>query len=121
MPDKNRKVVTVDNSCVSHSAPMTPITKSTKTFLQRTQVIKIKSPELKMGIPIPIKEGSQTPNQQALELLAGFATGNVRMKGHDIQHLPTVTEVKSIDNTLQELSWDSPSPTKKKRTDGSAN
>ena len=52
-----------------------------------------------------------TPNTEALSLLTGFATGQVTMKGDEVQHIP------SISQSLGTI-WETP---KRKVTDGSAN
>ena len=52
-----------------------------------------------------------TPNTEALSLLTGFATGQVTMKGDEVQHIP------SISQSLGTI-WETP---KHKVTDGSAN
>ena len=65
------------------------------------------------GAPTPI--GSMSPNEQAISLITGFATGNVIMDNGSIKHLTTNS---SISKTLDELPWDTP---KQKNTDGQAN
>ena len=40
------------------------------------------------GIPTPVATGSLSPNEQAVALLAGFASGRVTMEGDSIKHLP---------------------------------
>ena len=52
-----------------------------------------------------------TPNTEALSLLTGFATGQVTMKGDEVQHIP------SISQSLGTI-WETP---KCKVTDGSVN
>ena len=57
-----------------------------------------------------------SPNEQAITLLAGFASGNAKMKGDSVKHIPTIPE-GFITQTLNEiwgtLKW-------KKDTSGSA-
>ena len=52
-----------------------------------------------------------TPNTKALNLLTGFATGQVIMKDDEIQHIPLISQ------SLGTI-WETP---KRKVTDGSAN
>ena len=63
------------------------------------------------GVPTPIQEGQLTPNMEALNLLVGFASGEVVMEGDELKHLPSIS--KGL-----ETIWDMP---KRKNTDGSAN
>ena len=62
-------------------------------------------------MPTPIQEGQLTPNTEALNLLAGFTSGEVVMEGDKLKHLPSIS--KSL-----ETIWDTP---KRKNTDGCAN
>ena len=106
MADKKRKVV-----C---SIPISPVD-SIKLFLSKTPIptLKwtVKSPQFVKGTLTPVQEGQMTPNTEALSLLAGFATGQVTMKGDEVQHIP------SISQSLGTI-WETP---KHKVTDGSAN
>ena len=88
-----RKVVGVSSLNVSHSMPNYPVTKNSdeiKQLLQKTPVLKLQSSNWNPGFPTPINDGSLTPNQEAFGLLARFASGNVRMEGDAVQHLPIV-------------------------------
>ena len=98
-------VVGLNVSQVSHSAPNTPITKHSKSFLDKTLIPKVDTLKWKQGIPTLILEGSLTPNQEAFGLLAGFMTGSIRMRSDAVQHLPIVQGNKSIGDTLQEIPW----------------
>ena len=106
MADEKRKVV--------HSVPSSPVD-SIKLFLSKTPIPTLKriakSPEFVKGAPTPVQEGQMTPNTEALGLLTGFATGQVTMKGDEVQHIP------SISQSLGTI-WETP---KHKVTDGSAN
>ena len=51
---------------------------------------------------MPILHGSLSPNEQAMMLLAGFASGSVTMEGDSIKHLPTAQD-KSIMQTIDEV------------------
>ena len=59
-----------------------------------------------LGDPTPIATGSLSPNEQAVALLAGFASGRVTIGGKSIKHLPG-TPVKAISQTLSEV-WGMP-------------
>ena len=102
----------MENS-ISHSVPCSPTTKkATKTVsLPNTLILEIVW--WLPGVPTPI--GSMSPNEQAISLITGFATGNVIMNNGSIKHLSTDS---SISKSLGELPWDTP---KRKRTDGQAN
>ena len=106
MADRKRKVV--------RSVPSSPID-SIQSFLSKAPIPTLKriakSPEFVKGAPTPVQEGQMTPNTEALSLLTGFATGQVTMKGDEIQHIP------SISQSLGTI-WDTP---KCKVTDGSTN
>ena len=107
----------------SNSVPNTPITQpnaSNNQFLQNTPIPKTMSPKWVEGPPTPVKDGTLCPNQQALRLLSGFATGQVTMARDGIQHLPSISDDQSIADSLREL-WLTPSPIKKMKMDGSAN
>ena len=41
---------------------------------------------------MPILQGSMSPNEQAMTLLADFASGSVTMEGDSIKHLPTIPD-----------------------------
>ena len=91
-------------------------------FLQRTPIPRVISPKWKTGVPTPINDGTLTPNQEAIMLLSGFASGQIKMAGDVVQHLLTNTisnELQMIGELLQEL--EEHSPLLKKKIDGSAN
>ena len=58
------------------------------------------------GVPTPLATGSLSPDEQAVALLAGFASGRVTMEGDSIKHLPDVP-VKTISQMLSEV-WGTP-------------
>ena len=62
-------------------------------------------------MPTPIQKGQLTPHTETLNLLAGFAAGEVVMEGDKLEHLPSLS--KSL-----EIIWDTP---KRKNTNGCAN
>ena len=93
----------------SRSVPCLPVLGSvTKSsfFLSQTPVPKIANKTWVQGAPTPIATGSLSPNEQAVALLAGFASGRVTMEGESIKHLPDVP-VKTISQTLSEV-WGMP-------------
>ena len=104
MADEKRKVV--------RSVPSSPVD-SIKLFLSKTPIPTLKrrakSPEFVKGAPTPVQEDRMTSNTEALSLLTGFATGQVIMKGDEVQHIP------SISQSLGTI-WETP---KRKVTDGS--
>ena len=104
MSQSQRKVVTTSSSEISHSFPCSPIVRPSKQFLQRTPIPNFDSPKWKDGIPTPIHDGDLTPNQEALGLLTGFATGQVRMSGNSMEHLPTSKNDESIMSIHYEYS-----------------
>ena len=59
--------------------------------------------EWKKGVPTPINTGDLTPTREALSLLMGFATGQIHMKGADVEHLPVTRIDKPIVDILKEL------------------
>ena len=87
-------------------------------FYRKLQFLKLVTQNGKRVPPHQFKK--VLPNQQAIHLLTGFASGNVTMSGDKVKHLPTVSGESSISDSLQELPRESPSPDKKKKTDGSA-
>ena len=100
---------------VSRSVPSSPVTGNVpiKLFLDKTPIPSIQKEPTKwvQGAPTPIQEGQMTPNTEALNLLTGFATGQIIMKDDEVQHIP------SISQSLGTI-WETP---KRKVTDGSAN
>ena len=100
---------------VAPSVPSSPVVKNVQInpFLHRTPIpsTKKETPKWVKGEPTPIQEGQLTPNTEALNLLAGFASGEVVMEGNELKHLPSIS--KSL-----ETIWDTP---KRKNTNGSAN
>ena len=58
------------------------------TFCQ-TPIPKITKSTWVQGAPTPVAQGSMSPNEQAMTLLAGFASGSVEF-GDSLKHLPTI-------------------------------
>ena len=99
---------------VTRSVPSSPVVKNVqiKPFLQKTLIPSIKKETTKWvkGALTPVQEGQLTPNMEALNLLVGFASGEVVMEGDELKHLPSI--FKSL-----ETIWDT---LKRKNIDGSA-
>ena len=100
---------------VAHSVPSSPVVKNIQInpFLHKTPIPSTERETSRWvkGAPTQIQEGQLTPNTEALNLLARFASGEVVMERNELKHLP------SISNSLETI-WETP---KRKNTDGSAN
>ena len=76
---------------VAHSVPSSPVVKNVQInpFLHKTPIPSTKKETSKWvkGAPTQIQEGQLTPNTEALNLLAGFASGEVVMEGNELKHL----------------------------------
>ena len=118
MEQNQRKVISPSCSKVSHLLPCSPDVKLPKEFLQHTPVLDMEFAEWKQGVPTTINKENLTPNQEALGLLSGFATGQIHMTGEVVEHLPVTNQDKSIGELLKGLD---PTPPKKKKVDGSVN
>ena len=75
----------------THSVPCSAVTQQVdvKSFLQNTPIPKMEPKNWVQGAPMPVKEGSMTPNTEALNLLTGFATGHITVEEGQLKHLPT--------------------------------
>ena len=86
------------------------------SFLSKTLIPKITENTWVQGAQIPVIQGSMSPNEQAITLLDGFASGNAKMDGDSVKHIPTILR-ESMTQTLNEiwgtLKW-------KKNTSGGA-
>ena len=102
MNHKQRKVFTSSSSISSRSLPCSPV-QHLKTFLANTPVPKTTVLTWKKGIPTPIHDGNLTPYQMAVELLAGFSTGKIQMKGNAVEHMPSSEADESIADMLSQL------------------
>ena len=93
---------------ISHSVQCIPVVQNVAQFdfLSKTLVLKVTEYAWVEGAPMPILQGSMSPNEQAITLLAGFASGSVTMEGNSIKHLPSIPD-KSIMQTLDEV-WGTP-------------
>ena len=67
---------------ISHSVPCLPVLENVikSNFLLWTPIPTINNAWVQ-GAPKPIAMGSLSPNEQAVALLAGFASGRVTMEG----------------------------------------
>ena len=97
------------NLNISHSVPCSPVDKTvTKPdFLSKTPIPRITENIWIQGASTPVVHGSMSPNEQAITLLAGFASGSIKMDGNSLKHLPTIPE-KSINEILSEIPWGTP-------------
>ena len=93
---------------ISPSVSCSPVVKNVvqSKFLLKTSIPKVTENTWVKGASTPILQGSMSPNEQAMTLLAGFASGSVTMEGDSIKHLPTIPD-KSITQTLNEV-WGTP-------------
>ena len=57
----------------------------------------------KQSISTPIHEENLSPNQLAVELLASFSTGKIRMRGDIVEHRPPSEADESIADMLSQL------------------
>ena len=91
---------------ISHSVPCSPVVRivTKPDFLSKTPIPRITENTWVQGAPTPVAQGSMSPNEQAMTLLAGFASGSVKMDGNSLKHLPTLPQ-KSINETLSEIPW----------------
>ena len=91
-------------SSISHSVPYLPVVKNVtkSSFLSQTPIPKIVDKVLVEGASTPIAAGSLSPNEQAVALLAGFASGRVTMEGESVKHVPATPD-KTILQTLSEV------------------
>ena len=103
----------IANSC---SVPCSPVTKPVgiRSFLPKTPIptTKPESPKWVKGVPTPIQEGQMTPNSEAIDLLVGFATGQLSVEEGELKHIP------SISQSLETISRNP--PPKNKNTNGGA-
>ena len=90
------------NSC---SVPSSPVTEPVQIseFLNKTPIPKpiLKKTKWVQGATTPIQEGLMSPNTEAINLIAGFASGHVTIEGNDLKH------ISSISRSLSEV-WEIP-------------
>ena len=105
----------INTGNVTHSVPSSPVVKNVriKPFLHKTPIPSIERESTKwvQEAPTPIQEGQLTPISEALNLLAGFSSGEIIMEGEKLKHIPAISE------SLGSI-WDTPT---RKNTDGHAN
>ena len=117
MKDRQRKVVTNSSSISSRSLLCSPI-QHPRAFLTNSPVSKTTLLTWKQGISTPIHEGNLSPNELAVELLAGFSTGKIRMRGDVVEHRPSSEADESTADMLSQL--DSATHYKDQETNNSA-
>ena len=80
----------------SRSVPCSPVTKQVeiRSFLPKTPIptTKLESPTWVKGAPTPIQEGQMTPNSEAIDLLVGFATGQLSVEEGELKHIPSISQ-----------------------------
>ena len=80
----------------SHSVPCSPVTKQVEvgSFLPKTPIptTKLKSPTWVKGAPTPILESQMTPNSKAIDLLVGFATGQLSIEEGELKHMLCISK-----------------------------
>ena len=88
-----------------HSVPSSPVTEPVQIseFLNKTPIPNpaLEAARWVLGAPTPIQEGLMSPNMEAINLIAGFASGHVTIDGNDLKHIP------SISKSLSEV-WETP-------------
>ena len=89
---------------ISHSVLCSPVVKNVAQFefLSKTPIPKVSDNAWVEGAPMLILHGSMSPNEQAMTLLVGFASGSVTTEGDSIKHLPTAPD-KSIMQILDDI------------------
>ena len=98
---KQEKIIFLVLSCVHQLLKML-----LNLNFSKTPIPKVTKNAWVKGAPTSILQGSMSPNEQAVTLLAGFASGSVTMERDSIKHLPTIPD-KSIIQTLNEV-WGTP-------------
>ena len=80
----------------SHSVPCFPVTKPVeiRSFLPKTPIptTKLKSPKWVKEVPTPIQEGQMTPNSKVIDLLVGFAAGQLSVEEGELKHIPSISQ-----------------------------
>ena len=73
-------------------------------FLNKTPIPNpaLEAAKWVLGAPTPIQEGLTSPNTEAINLIAGFASGHITVDGNNLKHIP------SISKSLSEV-WETPS------------
>ena len=88
------------------SVPCSPITEPVQIseFLNKTPIPNpaLEAAKWVPGAPTLIQQGLMSPNLEAINLIAGFASGHITVDGNDSKHIP------SISKSLSEV-WETPS------------
>ena len=88
------------------SVPCSPITEPVQIseFLNKTPIPNpaLEAAKWILGAPTPIQEGLMSPSLEAINLIAGFASGHITVDSNDLKHIP------SISKSLSEV-WETPS------------
>ena len=89
----------------SSSVPNSPVAEPVhiSEFLNKTPIPNpvLEATKWVQGAPTPIQEGLMSPNTEAINLIAGFASGHVTIDSNDLRHIP------SISKSLSEV-WGTP-------------
>ena len=93
---------TSSSSISSCSLPCSPV-QHPRSFLLNTPVPNTTLLTWIQGISTPINEGNLSPNELAVELLAGFSTGKIRMRNDVVEHRPSSDADESIVDILSQL------------------
>ena len=90
------------NFCSVSSSPVTEPVQISE-FLNKTPIPNpaLEAAKWVLGAPTPIQEGLMSPNTEAINLIAGFASGHITIDGNDLKHIP------SISKSLSEV-WETP-------------
>ena len=87
------------------SVPSSPVTEPVQIaeFLNKMPIPNpvLEATKWVQGVPTPIQEGLMSHNTEAINLIAGFASGHVTIDGNDLRHIP------SISKSLSEV-WETP-------------
>ena len=88
------------------SVPSSPVTEPVQIseFLNKTPIPNpaLKAAKWVPGVPTPIQEGLMSPNMEAINLIAGFASGCVTIDGNDLKHIPSIS--KSLSEVWETLN-----------------
>ena len=79
-----------------HSVPSLPVTESVQ-ISECLNKMPIPNPVLEatkwvQGASTPIQEGLMNPNTEAINLIAGFASGHVTIDSDDLKHIPSISK-----------------------------
>ena len=87
------------------SVPCSPVTEPVQIseFLNKTPIptLALEATKWVPGVPTPVQESLMSPNTEAINLIAGFASGHITIDSSDLKHVP------SISKSLSEV-WETP-------------